>query len=142
MATKARANPVATTLDLGGAVAAGGSKALYRDGGDTKACVARSPGGWPLPARAPAWSVPLTRAARSSPPTHHAARLCRPFCCGPLAPARPVSASPRATALWKAPLTCVCGRRASAAAAFSAGSELAGIDAFKKLCAQSGEHSA
>ena len=40
MATKARANPVATTLDLGGAVAAagGGAKGLYRDG-DTKAYV-------------------------------------------------------------------------------------------------------
>lgn len=45
MATKARANPVATTLDLGGAVAAagGGAKGLYRDG-DSKACV-RAPRG-------------------------------------------------------------------------------------------------
>lgn len=50
MASKARgaANAVATTLDLGGAVAAagGGAKGLYRDG-DTKACVLGGGGGAP-----------------------------------------------------------------------------------------------
>jgi len=70
MATKARANPVATTLDLGGAVAAagGGAKGLYRDG-DSKACVAPTA---PPPRRPP----PAARERSGAAPRARAKRRC------------------------------------------------------------------